>query len=660
MKKISKLFITLISLTLTTEIFAQDILKPKVAEKLQLNVFEIVYKKIETDPLSYEKELPLERIPYAERIDKYDSIGTAFLLKDQKFYTAAHVLNLQNKTQADKFYIRTQNKNIYKIKNIERFATDRDFVIFDVEDFNEPKAKGLDFDENYVQNSSVFAVGNAQGEGIVMRNGLLTSTTPENREGKWMWLRFSAAASPGNSGGPLVTPQGKVIGIVAMKNSSENLNYALPIKETKNVSDGKGEIHSESYYTIPNISTQKFYHTFDFEIDLPKSIEEVREICYNAFYNDTETFFKQISADYSYTGKNNFTKTDKGNIIFTNNYSAGFPYTICLNEKNKWGCYSPNETSDLKLEKNGKITAGGMLGLVMTKLKKPDDVSVQDYIKNPKLIIDTLSKVFLLSRPVGSEKINITSFGEPSYTSTHVDTFRRTWLVSAFNIPFADYVLFNYSLPLPDGIYSMTGIAPTHHIFCGFNFDMAFLTDFVTAGYSSTYKDLVEYLNIPEEVYPRHKVLKDASLTQTDNATILKTAYFSLTFPKDVINIDEKSDVNLGISFKLDEEKGLTSILSMGAVEAQKNTNDNAVILYSKQFKPHEDSAQETFDGYNKICSKTIPYDGTPFEHDQKTSVFLTDVKEDSVSVLGLVYKGSKKEIIKDNIQKVFDLIQEN
>jgi S1-C subfamily serine protease len=38
--------------------------------------------------------------------------------------------------------------------------------------------------------------------------------TPEARYGNWKWLRFSAAASPGNSGGPLLDSKGNVIGIV--------------------------------------------------------------------------------------------------------------------------------------------------------------------------------------------------------------------------------------------------------------------------------------------------------------------------------------------------------------------------------------------------------------------------------------------------------------
>jgi hypothetical protein len=69
--------------------------------------------------------------------------------------------------------------------------------------------------------------GNALGEGIIIRDGLYTSDTPEEREGRWKWIRFSAAASPGNSGGPLVDRKGRVIGVVLRKSPSENLNVAV-------------------------------------------------------------------------------------------------------------------------------------------------------------------------------------------------------------------------------------------------------------------------------------------------------------------------------------------------------------------------------------------------------------------------------------------------
>lgn len=658
-KHFSKILISLFLMISSVNVFAQEVLKPKIVEKLQQNVFEVVYLKIEEDPLSYEKELPLDRIPYQERMDKYESIGTAFLLKDGYFYTAAHVLSLDHKTQADKFFIRDQNKQVYKIKDIVKFATDRDFVVFSVEGFNDANAKGLELEKTYKQNSTVFAVGNAQGEGIVMRNGLLTSTTPENREGKWQWLRFSAAASPGNSGGPLVTSQGKVIGIVTMKNSSENLNYALPVKELEAVAQNKGIIRSEYYYGIPNITTQRFYHTFDYEIDLPKPIEEVRTVCYNAFDANTKAFFNKTIEDYKYTGKENFVNNDKGNAIYASSYVSEFPFTLCLNEKNKWGCYSPNKTNDLKLEKNGSITAGGMLGIIQTKLKKPDDVTIQEYIENPKLLMDTLAKAFVITRPVGTEKITITSFGEPVSTSTYKDVFGRTWLISVYTLPFIDAAIYNISLPLPDGIFSLTEINLTHHIWSGVNFDLNFLADYIVTGYAGTTKEFQEYLSIPENVYPRHEVLKDAQIITNTKETKIVSSKFDITLPKDIINIDDKSDIELGISLRPDENKGLTTVLTMAAVEAQKNTNDNTVFLYTKDFKPHEDSSKDIIDNYNRVCSKTMPYDGNPFENDQKTTVFTADEKDNSVTVLGLVHKGNKMDVIKNNIQKIHDSVIE-
>ena len=56
--------------------------------------FEVVMKKPEKDPLTYEKPLPLELLPYMERTDKYRSVGTAFSLGHNTYVTAGHVLNV--------------------------------------------------------------------------------------------------------------------------------------------------------------------------------------------------------------------------------------------------------------------------------------------------------------------------------------------------------------------------------------------------------------------------------------------------------------------------------------------------------------------------------------------------------------------------------------
>ncbi len=103
----------------------------------------------------------------------------------------------------------------------------------------------------------MIAVGNALGQGIVGRDGVLTSETPEDVAGSWKWLRFSAPASPGNSGGPLLDAQGRVIGVIARKSANENLNFALPISLVLNAPANKGSIESRVTVNVPVLISRK-------------------------------------------------------------------------------------------------------------------------------------------------------------------------------------------------------------------------------------------------------------------------------------------------------------------------------------------------------------------------------------------------------------------
>jgi serine protease Do len=59
-------------------------LTPELEKKIQAATFEVVIKKPEKDALTYEKPLPLELLPYAERTDAYWSIGTAFAISPRR------------------------------------------------------------------------------------------------------------------------------------------------------------------------------------------------------------------------------------------------------------------------------------------------------------------------------------------------------------------------------------------------------------------------------------------------------------------------------------------------------------------------------------------------------------------------------------------------
>jgi S1-C subfamily serine protease len=90
---------------------------------------------------------------------------------------------------------------------------------------------------------SVFAVGNALGEynnsvsvGII--SGLNRSITASNDQGGTETLtgviQTDAAINPGNSGGPLVTLEGRAIGVnVATVQGSQSIGFALPISRVR-------------------------------------------------------------------------------------------------------------------------------------------------------------------------------------------------------------------------------------------------------------------------------------------------------------------------------------------------------------------------------------------------------------------------------------------
>src|ERR1700722_11148915 len=219
--------------------------------QVRLATFEVVVKKPDKDTATYEKPLPLELIPFVERNDAYWPIGTAFAIGPNTFVTAAHVIGACVGSQFGVPGIRDSDSHVYIVDKVLKYSLREDYVVFSVQ--NPPSVTPLQPNTQAATDDAVFAVGNALGEGVVIRDGLLTSFTSEAQDGKWKWLRFSAAASPGNSGGPLLDAQGRVIGVVEAKSPNENLNYALPIENVLNGSDKLATFDTRQSFGFPKL-----------------------------------------------------------------------------------------------------------------------------------------------------------------------------------------------------------------------------------------------------------------------------------------------------------------------------------------------------------------------------------------------------------------------
>src|ERR1700674_305048 len=134
-------------------------LAPGVEQKLSSATFEVVLAKPVSDPLTYEKPLPLELIPYRERTDKFQSIGTAFAIAPNRFVSAAHVIGAGNGSQYGPLALRNAAGTIYRIDKIIKFSSREDYAVFSLIDA--PVLVPLETRTQTPLNTPVFAVGNA-------------------------------------------------------------------------------------------------------------------------------------------------------------------------------------------------------------------------------------------------------------------------------------------------------------------------------------------------------------------------------------------------------------------------------------------------------------------------------------------------------------------
>lgn len=158
--------VALVALSLSAR--AQAAVTPDMQRAVRAATFEVVLTKPAHDPLSYEKPLPLELIPYQQRTDKYRQVGTAFAVGPDTYVTAAHVLEAAVDSQYGDPALRGADGKVYPIATIVKFSADEDYAVFTLA--GAPAPAQLAVDRTPQLDEPVFTVGNALGEGIPQRS----------------------------------------------------------------------------------------------------------------------------------------------------------------------------------------------------------------------------------------------------------------------------------------------------------------------------------------------------------------------------------------------------------------------------------------------------------------------------------------------------------
>lgn len=152
--------------------------------------------------------------------------GTGFIIEEQGYIvTNAHVL-------ADKYgWLATGIKAITKEQDI----INADFIGYDATlDIALLKIEGnydkiiLDNSDDVQVGEKVVAIGNPLGLQFSVTQGIVSAVHREGINEIEAYIQTDAALNPGNSGGPLINTQGKVIGINNFKiGIGESLGFAL-------------------------------------------------------------------------------------------------------------------------------------------------------------------------------------------------------------------------------------------------------------------------------------------------------------------------------------------------------------------------------------------------------------------------------------------------
>jgi hypothetical protein len=573
----------------------------ELSSKLQMlvteAVFEVLVKKPEEKNLIYDKELDWTVIPYAIRSDKYYSIGTAFAISSTEAVTAFHVIGLANESDVfAEYYIRDSKSNVYEIDQVHKASNEKDFLVFTVK--GRTFSSWFDSEPNYKTNSQVYSIGNALGEGIVVRNGLLLGTVPEEEEGRWNQFKSSADGNPGNSGGPLVTPGGKVVGVVVALR--DNILYSLPVSELLSVPSNTTHFrHRYSYGHL--LLSNRISKVFETDAALPVGYKELRQFIYKAYKSYYPDAMAELfgEAPKYLDGPNN-------RYLLYQSVRLDFPEFAFVDKNDDQWKISDLRVQTFDLPGDGTLIQAEVSDYWMLKIRRPKLMPLEKINTDPRTIMDTYLSGTSLERTLGSSgKYRILSLGDPVQTSEYRDSQGRIWLKSWWLLDFIDSIILAYILPMPNGpvVFLTRQSSGQRHIY---EWDMEAACDRIYIGYRGNMEEWGEFLSIKKWV-PGSLGSFSFAWDEEKKTLDLALPQLSLKVGEPVLNWTSQSTLVMAPSYYLKNgiiEYGFRSLI------LERDIRGKDYFIIQQHIKPDEKLGVKTLEQWNDVKAAKYPFDG--------------------------------------------------
>lgn len=555
-------------------------------------------KKPEHDPLSYEHPLPLDLLPFQQRNDAYDSIGTAFALGENTYVTAGHVLLAGVNALHGAPALRGSDGRVHLIDRIRRFSVHEDFVVFSLQD--DPAPPGFEANRNAALDEPVLAVGNALGEGVVIREGLHTSDTPEDQDGRWKWIRFSAAASPGNSGGPLLDGNAHVIGIVIGKSENENLNYGLPIARVLDAPEGIASFDQRALTSLPWLQATRTY-TLKEQFKLPLRWTEFVHSYQALVLRHTLAMRAQLIAANADVQFPKGTGTEA--LLYGADNNDFLPWMVVQQANGDWSAMQPGfRTTELPGDGAVRVAAlfdGSLLLQVVRSNQAADDAFYSDSTQ----FMDVALKGLNLRRPVGADQVRVVGAGKAAMEELYTDHNGRRWQVRAWPLPFMELWMITLMLPTPDGYAGIVQYAPST-AYDEVRDQALRYTDLMEISYQGTLAQWRAFL-ARRTLLP--DLLREVSLSPAPEWK-LGTPRFDLRVPEKLFVPDEKSILTLTTGF---QPPGAQPGWNINDAWIHRDRQMRAGLGLARRSQPPASARVELRNAWTDMDTRAGAYDGT-------------------------------------------------
>jgi S1-C subfamily serine protease len=193
--------------------------------------------------------------PY-KNVASYRSVGTGFFINSTEILTCAHVIDKAIRIWV---YLPTDNSNKIETK-VKSICPSRDIALLEPINYKSKNFLHFDNSDKIKYGIPVIAIGYPMGQtGIKFTQGVLSGRHKQ-------YLQVDTPINKGNSGGPLMSTGGNVLGIISQKVvsiGSDNIGYVVPVTDIKNsmktMRDINGIVHVPHLGFIPGVSSNEYY-----------------------------------------------------------------------------------------------------------------------------------------------------------------------------------------------------------------------------------------------------------------------------------------------------------------------------------------------------------------------------------------------------------------